>query len=110
MENPSTWNLLIASLNIAKAENDPGIAWSFLVLEGVVSSSADSYKSFLSLTQDLSTKRRRQGPMPGPSFGAELAPRLSALTLPPGRQPDPFGKIAQKRWDVASAWQKASGN
>jgi hypothetical protein len=105
MENPSSWNKLIASLNIANAERDPGIAWSFLVLQGVVSGSADSYKSFMSQAQDLSTERQRQGPMTGPSFGAQLAPRLSALTLPAGRKPDPFGKIAKKRWEVASAWR-----
>lgn len=110
MENPSSWNLLIASLNIANAERDPGIAWSFLVLQGFVSSSADSYKAFISLTQELNEERRRCGPMPGPSFGASLAPRLSALTLPPGRQPDPFGKIARKRWDTASIWRKIPGS
>ena len=109
MENPSSWNLLIASLNTANAERDPGVAWSFLVLQGIVSGSADSYSSFTSLAKELVTARHRQGPMPGPTFGAELAPRLSALTLAPGRQPDPFGKIAKRRWEMAAAWRSAPG-
>lgn len=109
MESPSTWNLLIASLNSANAERDPGIAWSFLVLQGIVSSSADSCKSFMSQAQALSTERRKREPMPGPSFGALLAPLLPSLTLPPGRKPDPFGKIARKRWVATAAWRTATG-
>jgi hypothetical protein len=109
MENPSSWNLLTASLNIANVERDPDMAWSFLVVQGLVKSTAENNSSFLSLTQALSVERRKRGPMPGPSFGAQLAPRLSSLVLPPARQPDPMGKISRKRWEMTVSWRKVPG-
>ena len=109
MENPSSWNLLIASLNTADAEHNPAMAWSFLALQGLVKSDPQSYSTFLSLTEALNTERRKRGPMPGPSFGSHLAERLSGLILAPGRQPDPMGKIARKRWEITAGWRRAPG-
>ncbi len=107
MENPSSWNLLIASLNTADAEHNPAVAWSFLAVQGLVKSDPRSCSAFLSLTEALTTERRKRGPMPGPSFGAHLAERLSALILAPGRQPAPMGEIARKRWKITAGWRRA---
>ncbi|MBC8104605.1 MAG: hypothetical protein H7Z41_18675 [Cytophagales bacterium] len=109
MENPESWNLLIASLNAAEAERDPEMAWAFLLVQGLVKSSPARHASFVALTQALSEERRRQGNMAGPTFGSQLAQRLSAMTLPAGRHADPFGKIAKKRWDASVAWRKTPG-
>lgn len=103
MESPGTWNLLIASINVAETDSIHEL-WAFLVLQRLVRDDDGDRERFDALYRESTAPSEAY--MPGPSFGLRLAGQLQAggLTLAAAMQADPNGEQVRARWNTVSAW------
>src|SRR5262245_15509537 len=106
MENPGSWNLLTGSLAACDlAQGDQ--AWAFLVKYGLVRNAPGDKETFLNLVK----KEVDRGPITGPSLALRIANALkdAGIALPSGDVPDPWGKVAEKRFKAMSSGKSDGG-
>ena len=94
MEWPGGWTLLTSSLSVADL-SDSNRTWRFLVAQGLVNDSDDGSRQL----GDAIAMETARGRITGGTLAFRVAEHLRALALPPSDSPDPFGKLAARRWE-----------